>query len=71
MPEQVQDFYPTPATVSTAMYYTGLDPRTMQPVYVPRSPHEKDMQRALLQYQDPKNYPSRPARRCTPHTGRT
>ena len=56
MPEQVQDFYPTPATVSTTMYYTGLDPRTMQPVYVPRSAHEKNMQRALLQYQDPKNY---------------
>ena len=55
-PEQVQDFYPTPSTISTCMYYTGLDPRTMQPVYVPRTPHEKAMQRALLQYRDPKNY---------------
>ena len=56
MPEQVQDFYPTPSTISTCMYYTGLDPRTMEPVYVPDNPHEKAMQRALLQYQDPKNY---------------
>ena len=56
MPEQVQDFYPTPSTLSTVMYYTGLDPRTMEPVYVPRSPHEKAMQRALIQYRDPKNY---------------
>ena len=56
MPEQVQDFYPTPGTLSTCMYYTGLDPRTMEPVYVPRSPHEKAMQRALIQYRDPKNY---------------
>ena len=56
MPEQVQDFYPTPATISTCMYYTGLDPRTMQPVYVPKNPHEKAMQRALIQYRDPKNY---------------
>lgn len=56
MPEQVQDFYPTPSTLSTVMYYTGLDPRTMQPVYVPTDPHEKAMQRALLQYRDPKNY---------------
>lgn len=56
MPEQVQDFYPTPSTLSTVMYYTGLDPRTMQPVYVPRDPHEKAMQRALIQYRDPKNY---------------
>ena len=56
MPEQVQDFYPTPSTISTVMYYTGLDPRTMQPVYVPTSPHEKAMQRALIQYRDPKNY---------------
>ena len=54
-PEQVQDFYPTPGTVSTCMYYTGLDPRTMEPVYVPRSPEEKAMQRALLQFQDPAN----------------
>ncbi|MGN0204988.1 MAG: YgiQ family radical SAM protein [Coprococcus sp.] len=56
MPEQVQDFYPTPSTLSTCMYYTGLDPRTMKPVYVPKDPHEKDMQRALIQYRDPKNY---------------
>lgn len=56
MPEQVQDFYPTPSTISTVMYYTGLDPRTMQPVYVPTDPHEKAMQRALIQYRDPKNY---------------
>ena len=56
MPEQVQDFYPTPSTISTCMYYTGLDPRTMQSVYVPRSAHEKAMQRALIQYRDPKNY---------------
>ena len=53
MPEQVQDFYPTPGTVSTCMYYTGLDPRTMEPVYVPRDPHEKAMQRALLQWRRP------------------
>ncbi len=56
MPEQVQDFYPTPSTISTCMYYTGLDPRTMEPVYVPVSPHEKAMQRALIQYRDPENY---------------
>ena len=56
MPEQVQDFYPTPSTISTVMYYTGLDPRTMQPVYVARDPHEKAMQRALIQYRDPKNW---------------
>lgn len=56
MPEQVQDFYPTPSTISTCMYYTGLDPRTMEPVYVPDSPHEKAMQRALIQYRNPKNY---------------
>lgn len=56
MPEQVQDFYPTPSTISTAMYYTGLDPRTMKPVYVPTNPHEKAMQRALIQYRSPKNY---------------
>ncbi|HMM05393.1 MAG TPA: YgiQ family radical SAM protein [Clostridiales bacterium] len=49
-PEQVQDFYPTPATVSTCMYYTGLDPFTMEPVFVPRSREEKQMQRALMQY---------------------
>ena len=54
-PEQVQDFYPTPGTVSTAMYYTGLDPYTMEEVYVTKSPHEKALQRALLQYYNPKN----------------
>ena len=56
MPEQVQDFYPTPSTISTCMYYTGLDPRTMEPVYVPTNPHEKAMQRALIQYRKPQNY---------------
>ena len=56
MPEQVQDFYPTPSTLSTVMYYTGLDPRTMERVYVPTDPHEKAMQRALIQYRNPKNY---------------
>ena len=56
MPEQVQDFYPTPGTVSTTMYYTGLDPLTMEPVYVTRNPHEKAMQRALIQYREPDNY---------------
>lgn len=56
MPEQVQDFYPTPSTVSTVMYYTGIDPRCGKPVYVCRSPHEKAMQRALIQYRNPNNY---------------
>ena len=56
MPEQVQDFYPTPSTISTCMYYTGYDPRTMEKVYVPTNPHEKAMQRALIQYRNPKNY---------------
>ncbi len=56
MPEQVQDFYPTPSTISTCMYYTGVDPRDMTPVYVPKNPHEKALQRALIQYRDPKNY---------------
>lgn len=56
MPEQVQDFYPTPMTLSTCMYYTELDPRDMSPVYVPKNPHEKAMQRALMQYRLPKNY---------------
>ena len=56
MPEQVQDFYPTPSTISTCMYYTGVDPRNMQPVYVATNPHEKAMQRALIQYRNPKNY---------------
>ncbi|MBR6665008.1 MAG: YgiQ family radical SAM protein [Lachnospiraceae bacterium] len=56
MPEQVQDFYPTPSTISTVMYYTGLDPRDMKTVYVCKNPHEKAMQRALIQYRNPKNY---------------
>lgn len=55
MPEQVQDFYPTPSTISTCMYYTGYDCRTMEEVYVPVNPHEKAMQRALIQYRNPKN----------------
>lgn len=55
MPEQVQDFYPTPSTISTCMYYTGLDPRTMAAVYVPKDPREKEMQRALIQYRNPAN----------------
>ena len=55
-PEQVQDFYPTPGTLSTTMFYTGLDPRTMKPVYVPKSREEKAMQRALLQFSQPRNY---------------
>ena len=55
-PEQVQDFYPTPSTISTCMYYTGVDPRTMEPVYVAHDPHEKAMQRALIQYKNPNNY---------------
>lgn len=54
--EQVQDFYPTPATLATCMYYTEIDPRTMQPVYVAKNPHEKAIQRALMQFQNPKNY---------------
>ncbi|MBO5472959.1 MAG: YgiQ family radical SAM protein [Lachnospiraceae bacterium] len=56
MPEQVQDFYPTPSTVSTVMYYTGIDPRDGSPVYVCRNSHEKAMQRALIQYRNPNNY---------------
>jgi len=55
-PQQVQDFYPTPGTLSTCMFYTGLDPRTMKKVYVPRSPKEKAMQRALLQFRRKENY---------------
>lgn len=55
-PEQVQDFYPTPGSLSTCIYYTGIDPRNMEKVYVPRSSHEKSLQRALLQFRDPKNY---------------
>ena len=56
MPEQVQDFYPTPSTISTCMYYTGIDPRTGESVYIPKDPNEKAMQRALIQYRDPKLY---------------
>ncbi len=52
-PEQVQDFYPTPGTLSTCMWYTELDPRTMEPVYVAKSPHDKALQRALLQWKRP------------------
>ena len=55
MPLQVQDFYPTPGTLSTTMYYTGLDPRTMAKVYVPKTKEEKAMQRALLQWRKPQN----------------
>jgi radical SAM superfamily enzyme YgiQ (UPF0313 family) len=55
-PEQVQDFYPTPGSLSTCMFYTGFDPRTMEPVYVPKSSTEKAMQRALLQFRRPQNY---------------
>lgn len=55
-PQQVQDFYPTPSTLSTVMYYTGVDPRNMKSVYVPKDPHEKAMQRALIQYRNPANY---------------
>ncbi|KPI54486.1 YgiQ family radical SAM protein [Clostridioides difficile] len=55
-PEQVQDFYPTPGTLSTTMFYTGIDPLTMQPVYVPKAKRDKAMQRALLQYRAPRNY---------------
>ena len=55
-PEQVQDFYPTPGTLSTTMFYTGLDPITMKPVYIPKTKEEKAMQRALLQFSNPKNY---------------
>ncbi len=55
-PKQVQDFYPTPGSISTCMYYTGIDPRTMKKVYVPQSFQEKQMQRALLQYNKPENY---------------
>ncbi|NTV89442.1 MAG: DUF3362 domain-containing protein, partial [Clostridiales bacterium] len=55
-PEQVQDFYPTPGTLATCMFHTGLDPRDMKPVYIPRSQNEKSMQRALLQYRKKENY---------------
>ncbi len=56
MPQQVQDFYPTPSTMSTVMYYTGIDPRDGKEVYVVKNPHEKAMQRALIQYRNPANY---------------
>lgn len=56
MPQQVQDFYPTPGTISTCMYYTGIDPRTMEKVYVPKKEEDKRMQRALLQYRKKENY---------------
>ncbi|WP_147554008.1 YgiQ family radical SAM protein [Christensenella timonensis] len=55
MPEQAQDFYPTPGTLATCMYYTGFDPVTGKKVYIPKSPAEKEMQRALIQYKSPKN----------------
>ena len=55
-PEQVQDFYPTPGTPSTTMFYTGLDPNTLEEVHIPKTKHEKAMQRALLQYKDPMKY---------------
>ena len=55
-PEQVQDFYPTPGTISTTMFYTGLDPYTMEEVYSAKNPHDKALQRALLQYYNPKNF---------------
>ncbi len=66
-PEQVQDFYPTPSTISTCMYYTGIDPLTMQSVYVPRDPHEKAMQRALMQYRSPQNRELVKEALCTAH----
>ena len=56
MPQQVQDFYPTPSTISTVMYYTGIDPRDGSKVYVVKNPHEKAMQRALIQYKNPENF---------------
>jgi hypothetical protein len=56
MPEQVQDFYPTPSTISTCIYYSGYDPRTLEKVYVPVNKHEKAMQRALIQYRREENY---------------
>ena len=55
-PEQIQEFYPTPGTLSTAMYYSGFDPRTKKPVYVPKTNEERSMQRALIQYRDPRNH---------------
>lgn len=67
--EQVQDFYPTPGTLSTCMFYSGLDPHTMEPVYIPKSPHEKAMQRALMQFNHPGNY--RLVREALHKTGRS
>ena len=58
MPQQVQDFYPTPGTISTCMFYTGIDPRTMKKVYVPKDKEIKRLQRALLQYRKKENYNS-------------
>jgi len=55
MPEQVQDFYPTPGTLATCMWYTGIDPRSMKPVFVPKTPHDKALQRALMQWRKPQN----------------
>lgn len=68
-PEQVQDFYPTPSTISTCIYYTGVDPRTMKRVYVAKTAHEKAMQRALIQYRDPKN--AKLVREALKRAGRT
>ncbi|MCI9128954.1 MAG: YgiQ family radical SAM protein [Eggerthellaceae bacterium] len=68
-PEQVQDFYPTPGTLSTAMYYTGHHPLTGKRVHIPKSPHEKAMQRALIQYRDPKN--ARLVKEALKRAGRT
>ena len=68
-PEQVQDFYPTPGTISTAMFYTGLDPYTLEPVYVPRKSADKQKQRALLQYYRRENAPT--VRAALREAGRT
>jgi radical SAM superfamily enzyme YgiQ (UPF0313 family) len=68
-PEQVQIFYPTPGTISTCMYYTGLDPETMKPIHVPRTMHEKKVQRALMQWKNPKNHEI--IRRALLEAGRT
>ena len=57
IPDQVQDFYPTPGSVSTCMYYTGLDPFTLKPVYTAKTREERAMQRALFQFNKPENYP--------------
>ena len=68
-PQQVQDFYPTPGTISTSMFYTGLDPYTMKPIFVPKTSEEKKMQRALLQYFKPENYET--VRKALKIAGRT